>query len=59
MYGTMCAAATARQYSEWIQSTSVVKMEDSGAAVTFPLNFYESPNNSFHGFLKSLLMNNV
>ncbi len=26
MYGTMCAAATARRYSEWIQSTSVDKM---------------------------------
>ncbi len=26
VYGTMCAAATARKYSEWIQSTSVDKM---------------------------------
>ncbi len=26
LYGTMCAAATARGYSEWIQSTSVDKM---------------------------------
>ncbi len=26
VYGTMCAAATARGYSEWTQSTSVDKM---------------------------------
>ncbi len=26
VYGTMCAAATARGYSEWIQSISVGKM---------------------------------
>ncbi len=26
VYGTMCAAAAARGYSEWIQSTSVDKM---------------------------------
>ncbi len=26
MYGTMCAAATARGYGMWIQSTSVNKM---------------------------------
>ncbi len=26
VYGTMCTAATARRYSEWIQNTSVDKM---------------------------------
>ncbi len=26
VYGNMCAAATAREYKEWIQSTSVDKM---------------------------------